>query len=168
MFGAGSMTPEMEQGVAIARKENPNLAPVQPYGFFSRMFSPNALAYASPGKSIYLNPDKSQGQSAEDIADTLTHEQTHVNQMNTRGLGPTGELLHEMFGGQKLPYDQRPDEMAAFQAEKDRRARMGRMQTGVPRFKGEGFYTPQDDIYLRKENGVKTGPSSASLGKMVK
>ena len=150
MFGQQPFSPEIQQGVDIARKENPNMAPVEPYGFFSRLLQPNAQAYASPGRTLYLNPNQLQGQSPQDIADTLTHEQEHVNQMQQRGYGPTMEFLHQMFGSQgRLPYGQRPDEMGAFQAEKNRRYRMGRPQTGIASFQNPGQFTvPQENINL--------------------
>ena len=153
LFGQTPMTPEMEEGARIAKSENPNLAPIQTYGMMSRLLSPKAMAYASPGRNIYLNPSQLQGQSPQDIADTLIHEQTHVDQMKRSGVGPTMELLHQMFGSQgKLPYGQRPDEMEAFQNEKNRRYKMGRIQTAVPSFSNPGeFMIPQGDINLPRE-----------------
>jgi len=144
MFGTDPMTPEMEEGIQIARKENPNLAPVQSYGLLSRLLQPRAQAYTSPGRSIYLNPSTLQGQSPQDVADTITHEQQHVSQMGNRGYGPTRELLYQMFGSDNLPYHQRPDEIEAFQAERLRRSRMGRPQTVTPSFSTGQFRTSQD------------------------
>lgn len=148
-FGSGDMSPEMQQGVDIARKENPDLGEVKTYGPISRFLLNQAQAYVSPGKSIYLNPDQLAGMSPEDVADTLTHEQTHVKQMRERSpgfFGPIREMYHEAMGS-KEPYYQRPDELAAFQAEKDRRARMGRTQTASPSFL-TGAYNVPTDKYL--------------------
>lgn len=157
MFGSGQMTPEMEQGIAIARKENPRLAPVQPYGLLSRLIQPRAQAYASPGRTLYVNPSQLKGSSAQDVADVLTHEQEHVNQMNARGYSPSMELLHQMFsGGPTLPYGQRPDEMGAFQAEKNRRYAMGRPQMPIPSFINPGTYRiPPSDINLPNRHQPK-------------
>jgi len=138
-FGEDPLTPEMQQGIDIARKEMPDMAPVKSYGFFSRMLSPNAMGYASPGNSIYLNPRMNEGQTPQEIADTLTHEQEHIKQQK---YSPTMELLKRMFIPQG-PYEQRPEELAAFQAEKDRRWRMNRMQTASPSISGS-WYVPQD------------------------
>jgi hypothetical protein len=102
-----------------------------------------------------LNPATNAGQSAQDVADTITHEQTHVNQMKDRGHSAVGELLSTMFG-EKLPYNQRPDEMEAFQSETARRAKMGRMQTAIPQFSKPEFYVPQD-YNLPPEKGIKVG-----------
>lgn len=147
MFGSSQMTPEMQQGVDIARKENPSMAPVQPYGFFSRLLQPKAQGYVSPGGgSIYLNPDQMQGLSPQDVADTLTHEQTHVNQARQSGYGPTMSLLQQLLPD-RTPYGQRPTEMEAFQNEKNRRYAMGRPQTPIASFTG-GDYIPQEDINL--------------------
>ncbi len=141
-FGSDKFSPEMEEGIRIARKEIPNLAPVKPYGPVSRFLMPSSLGYVSPGSSIYLNSKTNQGQTPQDIADTLIHEQEHVNQQKTSGYGPTIELLRR-FVKPDLPYYQRPDEMAAFQAEKERRFRMNRPQAALPSFSGS-WYVPQD------------------------
>jgi len=165
LFGSSELTPEILQGIEIARRENPNLAPVQPYGPISRMALPNALAYASPGRNIYVNPAMMQGQSSQDVADTLTHEQTHVNQMNQRGGNTLMEILN-MFRGRD-PYHQRPDEIEAYQSEVARRNRMGRTQTGIPEFTTGRPIAPQN-IQLfpeRKPSGINTGPSSSMLKK---
>lgn len=159
MFGSDPMTPEMEEGLRIARKENPNLAPVEPYGFFSRFLQPKAMGYVSPGNTIYVNPNQ-VGQSPQDWADTLAHEQTHVNQQQSQGYGPTMQLLRSMLSPTRLPYGQRPDEIEAFQVEKERRARMGRPQSPIPSFTGNDYFIPQDiNLPLPKpKNNLVTKP----------
>lgn len=154
MFGDDPLTPEMQQGIDIARKENPNLAPVETYGPLSRLIQSTAMGYVSPNNKIYLNPAQT-GQSPQDWADTLTHEQTHINQQKSTGYGPTRLLLSRLFG-ENLPYGQRPDEMAAFQAEKERRSRMNRWQSAVPSFSNPGqYYVPQDqDMTIEKPKSV--------------
>jgi hypothetical protein len=144
MFGEDTMSPEMEQGTAIARREMPRMAPVEPYGLASRMLGPRgALGYTSPGGNIYMNPATSQGQSPQEIADTLTHEQEHVNQQKNSPYGPTMKFLMDALSSNE-PYHRQPEEMAAFQAEKQRRSNMGRMQSPIPSFSTGEFYTPQD------------------------
>ena len=132
----------IRRGLEIARREIPDLGAIQPYGWLSRMALPNANAYVSPGRTIYLNPQTMAGMSPEEVADTLTHEQTHVRQANQRGNGAFMEALR-LAMGPSGPYGQRPDEMAAWQAEQQRRAAMGRMQTARPAF-GGGYYVPAD------------------------
>lgn len=150
MFGASQMSPEMQQGIDIARKENPNMAPVEPYGFFSRLMQPKAQGYVVPGgSSIYLNPNQLQGQSPQDVADTLTHEQTHIQQNQQSPYGPTMQFLRAMLMPQNTPYGQRPDEMEAFQNEKNRRYAMDRPQTGIASFQNPTeSYVPQGNINL--------------------
>jgi hypothetical protein len=150
LFGSSEMSPEIKQAIDIARGEDPSLANVSMYGPISRMLLPNAQGYTSPGKNIYLNPNQLQGMNSQDIADTILHEQQHVKQMRERGGNALTELYKEARGS-KEPYNQRPDEMAAFQFEKDRRARMGRMQTATPAFDpkdGFGGYIMPQDVYL--------------------
>jgi|SRR4030095_6520815 len=144
LFGSSQLSPEMLQGIDIARKENPSIGNIEPYGPISRLISPRAQAYTSPGRTIYMNPNQLQGLSPEDVADTITHEQTHVNQMNQRDLPAILEFFN--LYRDRGPYHQRPDEMEAFQAEQARRARMGRFQTAIPKFDTSTpeYYTPQD------------------------
>jgi hypothetical protein len=156
IFGSSTSTPEIQQGIDIAKREMPGMAPVKMYGPLSRLMRPDAQAYTSPGRTIYMNPAALAGQTPQDIADTLTHEQEHVRQMSERGYGPTREFLNTVFG-EGGPYGGRTDEMLAFQAEKDRRARMRRPQTAVPRFNSNEFYIPQD-INLPSQ-GINTAPS---------
>lgn len=143
LLGAEPMTPNMVEGMNIARKEIPDLAPIETYGYLSRLTHPNTMGYASAGNTIYLDPRTNAGQTPQEIADTITHEMEHVKQNRNDGYGPTMRFLRDMFIPQNLPYAQRPDEMAAYQAEKQRRSRMGRMQSAMPSFEG-GFYMPHD------------------------
>ena len=153
IFGSGELSPEVLQAIEVAKKEMPDLAAVEPYGFLSRMLKPNAQAYASPGRTIYLNPSQMQGQSVQDIADTLTHEQEHIKQARTAGTNPVTEFLRMVYSGAGTPYHQREDELAAFQAEKNRRARMNRGgTTAVPSFLTGEFNTPRD-IHLTGPKG---------------
>lgn len=143
---------KLSQAVSIAKKERPDLAPVEQYGFWSKMLQPNAQGYASPGGTLYINPAKLQGLNTQDIADTLIHEQTHVDQAKRRGNGTFGELMRQMMGNDgNEQYGRRPDEMEAFQNEKNRRYRMGRPQTAIASFQNPTeSYIPQEDIYLRR------------------
>jgi hypothetical protein len=72
--------------------------------------------------------------------------------MRGRGYGAVGEFLKQAFTRQG-PYHQREDELAAFQAEKDRRARMSRGgTTSTPSFLTGQFNTPRD-IHLTGPRG---------------
>lgn len=146
MFGSGSFSPEMQQGIDIAKKEMPDMAPVQPYGFFSRLLQPKAYGYVSPGNTIYMNPATNQGQSSQEIADTLTHEQEHVKQ--NRSTGPTMNFLKSLLSPRES-YARRPDEMGAFQAEKERRYKMNRPQVPVPSFSDPDKWNIPRDVNLR-------------------
>ncbi len=143
LFGSQPMAPEIQKGIDIAKKENPNVGDVKQFGPISNILMSNALGYTSPGQSIYVNPSQMAGSNPQDIADTVLHEQKHVDQMKARGNSSIHELLSEMFG-YKEPYYQRPDEMAAYQLEKDRRQRMGRSPTAVPSFTNGEMYVPMD------------------------
>ena len=153
LFGSSPMSPAMEEGIRIAQSENPNLAPVKTYGPLSRMFLPHAQGYTSPSRNIYLNPNQLEGFSPQDVADTITHEQTHANQM-----GPSTLMNFISMFGDRDPYHQRPNEIEAFQAEQARRSRMNRFQTGIPEFSTGNIIAPQD-IMLPPEKGIiKVGP----------
>lgn len=152
IFGTEEFTPEMKQGIEIARKEMPDMAPVEPFGFFSRLMHPKAQGWTSFGNTIYLNPKTTSGYGygPQDIADVLVHEQEHVRQ--NKAIGPTKHFLNLMFGP-SLPYGQRPDELAAFQAEKNRRYAMGRPPFLMPSFTNPGQYIiPPSDINLPNPN----------------
>lgn len=168
LLGSDSMTPDMQQGINIAKRENPNLGEVQPYGILSRLLQPNAQGYTGPNRTIYLNPKTMAADRPQEVADTLLHEQTHVNQMKERGHGTIGEILSTIYNGLKNnePYAQRPDEIQAFQAERERRARMGRMQSAEPSFTTGEMIVPQDIMLPRKKlNQINTGPSFKVGGK---
>jgi hypothetical protein len=148
---AAGLPEHIRRGIEIAAREHPDLGPIEPYGPISRALMPaNVEAYVSPGRTIYINPAMMAGYSPEDVADTLAHEQTHVRQARDRGQGSFMTALRLMFGGPEDPYHRRPDELAAYQAEAQRRARMGRPQTSRPSFMTGEFYTPTD-VNLRVE-----------------
>lgn len=140
-FGTTPMTPNMQQGIDIARKENPNLAPVESYGPISRLLNSGANAYVGGGNSIYVNPANMGSMNPQQVADTLAHEQTHINQK--QGTSPTMNFLRAMFSGPRGPHYQRPDEMEAYQVEAQRRARMGRPAEPRQNMFGQTV-TPQD------------------------
>jgi hypothetical protein len=152
-FGSSELSPETLQAIEIAKREMPDMAPVEPYGFLSRMFGSKNQGFVGPGgNTIYLNPAQLQGQSVQDIVDTLTHEQEHVRQAREENRGMLGRWFSQLKEGLSEPYHRRPSEMGAFQAERNRRARMGRGgTTAIPSSETGQYYVPRD-IHL-------TGPS---------
>lgn len=148
--GQPQLPPDIQEAINIAKKERPDLADVETYGPISKMLLGRAQGYISPGKTIYLNPDQLKGLGKQDIADTIIHEQTHVDQMNRKGQGALGKIW-EMMTTPNEPYGQRPDEIEAFQVEQHRRDRMRRPQTAVPSFTTPGEYRIPSDIHLSKK-----------------
>ena len=148
IFSTEKFSPAINEGIEIARKEMPNMAPVQPYGFFSRLAGSGANAYVTGGKNIYMNSRAMEGQSPQDVADVLTHEQEHVKQKSSHS--PAVNFLKSIFRMPQEPYHRRPEEMAAYQAEKDRQDRMGRERTFMPSF-STGEFRAARDIHLPAE-----------------
>lgn len=141
-FGTDEFTPEVRKGIDIAKKENPNLATVKPYGFFSRLVAPQTYGIVGgyDPNSIYLSGRHNTGRDPEDIADTLTHEQTHINQVKS-GSKPQG--LFSSLVNPTQPYHRNPLEMEAFHAERDRQIRTGRTQA-IPSFSTGQYIFPRD------------------------
>jgi len=147
-FSGPALPDNVVQGQKILAKEAPDIAttPIQPYGALSRLTAPQAEGYVVPGfgKTIYINPELMKGKSDQEVADTLLHELTHVRQNKSRSV--IDNILQTF--GQQGPYGQRPDEMEAFQAEADRRTKMGRPAIfGTPHFVDDSQES-QGDIYL--------------------
>jgi len=145
MFGTEEFTPEQQEGINIAKRENPNMAPVQPYGVFSRLASQGANAYVTGGKNIYLSGRNMAGTSPQEVADVLTHEQEHIKQVANAG-NPVANFFKSILRPQE-EYHRRPEEMAAYQAEKNRQDMMGRPRTYMPSF-GTGEFKASRDINL--------------------
>lgn len=148
VFGSDELSPSALEAIRIAKQEAPDLDTnsIKPYGLLSRLMQPNAQAYASPGQNIYLNQMEA---SPEEIASTILHEQEHVRQMKQRGTGFLSELYHEAFGDRE-PYNRRPDEMAAYEVEKQRALKKGYQQPVTPSFTTGQMRMPMD-VYLKKE-----------------
>lgn len=136
--GAGDepFAPNVQEGLRLLQQEEANFDPsiVRPKsgGIIGAFHVPKgAEASATPFGNIRVDTGMMVGKNPQEVADTLLHEYTHVKQMKPRGV--IGQILHIL--GEDLPYGQRPDEMEAFQAEADRRTRMGRAPLyGTPHF----------------------------------
>jgi hypothetical protein len=110
-----------------------------------------AEAAATPFGNIRYDANMLKDKPPQEIADTLLHELTHVRQAKPRGA--MGQIYKMIKDGivERLPYGQRPDEMEAFQAEADRRTRMGRAPLyGTPHFLDDSVET-RGDIALHKK-----------------
>lgn len=170
MFGSSPLTPNMQRGIEIARKENPNIQSVEPYGPISRLFNSDANAYVNPtlGKTIYVNPAHMGSMSPEQVADTLAHEGTHLSQMQREGNTGFTALIRSMFSGPRGPHHQRPEEMEAYQVEAQRRARMGR--PAEPRMNMSGqVVTPKDvNLPLPRKSTAPTMGSPMFSNKVTK
>jgi hypothetical protein len=55
IFGSGELSPEVLQAIEIAKKEMPDLAAVEPYGFLSRLLSTNEQALVSLSKILLIH-----------------------------------------------------------------------------------------------------------------
>lgn len=171
IFGSGKFNPTMQQGIELAKKENPNLGDVQPYGFFSRLLQGNNEAYTSPGRTVYLNTDHFQnGYTPQDIATTLAHEQSHVQQMRDRALNPMDETVHQL-GNIFYPYQQNPDEVAAYSNDVARARALHMGDPPIPDFVTGEMRPPLDTApsNIRRPKpqvGINTGPSRSIMGIM--
>lgn len=102
LFGSPT-SPNMQAGIDMARQENPNLGDVHSYGLLSRMLMGGAKSYTSPTKSIYLNSRQLDGLTPDQIADSISHESEHVDQMNDNQLSAPREFINELFGKAPAP-----------------------------------------------------------------
>lgn len=119
------------------KKEMPDVSDVdvQPTGFFGRLLSgggdaSGTRAVASPWTgNVSYNPGAMSKLSPDEMDNVFTHELTHSRQIrNTPYLGRAANVFKSMlpgFLGGDESYTQRPREMEAYQAERDRTARLG-------------------------------------------
>jgi hypothetical protein len=120
----------------------------------------NAAAVTSPFTgNVSYNPDLISSMSQDELENTLTHEFTHTKQAAAE---PWYSIAKKMFmphpnmvpEGAKGPYDNNyywnPDEMAAFQAERDRSSRL-KLNTSDPVYGSMDIPLPK----TRKKMGVK-------------
>jgi uncharacterized protein YqgQ len=138
--------PDYEKSIKKIRQENPDVADakIEPASWFARLVTPNTVrATASPwtGDISYF-PERiyNQGMGDDEVENLFTHELQHTRQ--TRGMGVLDKLrqLGRNMLGQEEPYRERPRELEAFQAEKDRTLR-NRLSVREP-------YTGARDIQL--------------------
>lgn len=175
----------MQRAYIKVSKEMPDVKPVtvrpRQSSFLTNLFMPKgAYAVTNPFTgNITYNPDMFEGQTQDDIEQTLAHELTHTRQMqNTPWYGHLAEVgdqmlqnVKSMWGGNEdrvpegissssplnNPYYWRPREMEAFQAEKDRAARMK-----IPYYVDPILGTRDINLPAPRKPGLDTGPRMGS------
>lgn len=149
--------------------------------FMTSLFMPRgAYAVTNPFTgNITYNPETFEGQTQDDIEQTLAHELTHVRQMqDTPWYGHLAEIGNQMYQNTRgllgmstedqvpegikkgsatdNPYYWRPREMEAFQAERDRATRKK-----IPYYVDPVLGTRDINLYApRKKPGIDTAPSA--------
>lgn len=122
--------PDLAKSIAKIRKEMPDQAntPIEPQGFFGRMFTnPQARATASPWTgNVSYNPEAMSQLTPDQADNVFTHELTHSRQVQQMPyLQRLMGVGRAMIPGMEENYWQRPRELEAYQAEKDRSTRLG-------------------------------------------
>lgn len=158
----------MQRALRKVLAERPDIKPVSvssssaPSSFLTRMMMPRgSIATTNPFTgNITYNPDMMAGQDPEQV---MVHELTHSKQAQTTPwyktamslFSPDEKVPSGISPNSSLndPYQWRPRELEAFQAERDRSSSMG-MSTPDP-------VTGARDIQLpsMKKRGIDTTPS---------
>lgn len=120
--------PDYNKVIKKVKQEMPDQAAtsVEPSGFLGRFLSRGANASTNPFTgSVSFNPDMMDKMSPDEMENTFTHELTHSRQVqDTPFLSRFGNVAKSMLpgflGGGDEEYYQRPRELEAFQAEKNR------------------------------------------------
>lgn len=114
-----------DYGAAIkkVREEQPDMqdTPIEPAGFFGRMLRPDAQAITNPFTgSVSYNPDNMGNMGQDELENTFTHELAHTRQVQQQPyLSRFTGMLRSMMPVSEQ-YHERPNEMEAFQAERNR------------------------------------------------
>jgi len=145
--------PDYIKAIKKVKKEMPDQAAtgVEPSGFLGKFLSRGANASTNPFTgNVSYNPDMMQRMSPDETENTFAHELTHSRQIQAKPyLNRFTDVMKSMvprfMGGGDEEYYQRPREMEAFQAERDRTSRMG--LRGMP-----DPTTGARDINLSSEN----------------
>lgn len=125
--------PDYSKSITKVKKEMPDVADVdvQPAGFLGSLFNRSGVrASASPWTgNVTYNPNEMGRLSPDEQENVFAHELTHSRQIrNTpylqRFMNVGRSLLPGFLGGDE-EYTQRPREMEAYQAERDRTSRLG-------------------------------------------
>ena len=143
MFGSDEKTPNIQQGIDIAKKEMPDMPEPQMYGPYSRQTADDAYAYTGPFGGIYLSGKNLADQDPQQIADTLTHEMQHVNQYRQEG-PVTAFNYWKQAAIDQVPYYKRTAEQEAFKAEEARKQKRGERYEILNPVTGQYYLAPRD------------------------
>jgi len=136
--------PDYKKSIQKIKQENPDVADASfseagPIARFFANKSARAIANPFTGNVTYF-PDRMASMPEEEAENVFHHELQHTRQI--RGMNPLQRLMmvgKSMLGEEE--YSQRPRELEAFQAEKDRSRRLGLNSMPDP-------YTGATDIQL--------------------
>lgn len=121
--------PDYIKATKKVRQEMPDVSnvPIEPAGFFGRLFGGNASATASPWTgNVSYNPEVMNRLSQDRAENVFAHELTHSRKIrNTPYLQRLMNVGRSMIPGMEESYYNRPREMEAYQAERDRSTRLG-------------------------------------------
>ena len=143
MFGSDEKTPNIQQGIDIAKKEMPDMPEPEMYGPYSRWNFDNAYAYVGPFGGIHLSGKNLANQNPQQVADTLTHEMQHVNQYRQEGPG-TAFNYWKQASLDQVPYYKRTAEQEAFKAEEARKQKRGERHEILNPVTGQYYNAPRD------------------------
>jgi len=120
--------PDYIKSIQRVRQEQPDQArtPIEPTGWLGKLFGGKATATASPWSGdISYNSDNMNNLSQDQSDNIFTHELTHSRQIqNTPYLERFTNALKSIIPGMDEDYHNRPREMEAYQAERDRSSRL--------------------------------------------
>ena len=140
--------------------------------FLTRLMMPrgaNAVTNPFTGNITY-NPDMLQGVDDNERQQILAHELTHVRQtQNQPWYKILGNIMSQNVTGEDKPpagvssilndpYYWRPNEMEAYQAERDRAQRLNYPHYADPMTGGQDINLPAE----KKQPGIDTGPRMGS------
>lgn len=147
----------IERARQALTKDYPDVAgaPISPYGPILRHLVPGSSGVTGPLGGIYVNAYP--GLPDRELESTIVHELTHRRQAKEH---PIRNLLN-LVSPRSTGYGQKPEELEAFQAERERELRLGLPHgTGHPSFTGAPLR--EEDIRLYPE---RVPPSLAALRK---
>jgi|SRR5882672_7624015 len=122
--------PDILAAIKKVKGEQPDQADtsVEPRGLFGRLLGGNSQATTNPFTgSISYNPEALNKLSPPELENLMVHELTHSRQVQqTPYLQRLGSVMQSMIPGiGNEDYYQRPREMEAFQAERNRSMQQG-------------------------------------------
>lgn len=124
--------PDYLKAIKKVKQEMPDQSQtsVEPSGFLGKFLSRGANASTNPFTgNVSYNPEVMQKMSPDEMENTFAHELTHSRQIQAkpwmqRFTDVGRSMLPGFLGGGDEEYYQRPREMEAYQAEKNRTSRL--------------------------------------------